>query len=92
MVPAMEGAYRADLTYQRSDLELVVSYAADRAIRVVPEIDLPGHAASFAIGRPVDLLPLLLSRWHLFHSRGAADQHSFVFLPGSVASYLCRLC
>ena len=49
----VQGAYRDDLTFQRSDLELVVSYAADRAIRVVPEIDMPGHAASFAIGRSV---------------------------------------
>ena len=51
--PALvRGAYRPDLTYQRSDLEAVVAYAADRAIRVIPEVDMPGHAGSIAIGRP----------------------------------------
>lgn len=56
----VQGAYRADLTYQRADLERVVAYAADRAVRVIPEIDMPGHAASFAVGRPdvvVDCAP-----------------------------------
>lgn len=48
----VKGAYRPDLTYQRADLEAVVAYAADRAIRVLPEIDMPGHAASVAVGRP----------------------------------------
>ena len=49
--PALiKGAYRADLVYQRSDLEAIVAYAADRAIRVIPEVDMPGHAASIAIG------------------------------------------
>ena len=46
----IQGAYRPDLTYQRADLEQVVAYAADRAIRVIPEIDMPSHAASIAIG------------------------------------------
>ena len=38
----------------------LVGFAADRAIRAVPEIDMPGHAASWAIGRPdvvVDCAP-----------------------------------
>lgn len=48
----VQGAYRPDLVYQRSDLEAVVAYAADRAIRIVPEIDMPGHAASIAVGHP----------------------------------------
>jgi hexosaminidase len=48
----IQGAYRPDLTYQRADLEAIVAFAADRAIRVVVEIDMPGHAASWAIGRP----------------------------------------
>jgi hexosaminidase len=48
----VQGAYREDLTYQRSDLELIVAHASDRAIRVIVEIDMPGHAASWAVGRP----------------------------------------
>jgi hypothetical protein len=48
----IQGAYRPDLVYQRTDLEAVVQYAADRAIRVLPEVDMPSHAASIALGRP----------------------------------------
>lgn len=48
----VRGAYRPDLTYSRTDLEAVVAYASDRAIRVVVEVDMPGHAASWAVGRP----------------------------------------
>ena len=48
----VEGAYRPDLVYQRADLVAVVAHAGDRGIRVIPEIDMPGHAASFGIGRP----------------------------------------
>ena len=57
---AYDSAYRPDLTYQRADLLEVVAFAADRAIRVVPEIDMPGHAGSFGLGRPgvvVDCAP-----------------------------------
>ncbi|KAH8056691.1 N-acetyl-beta-D-galactosaminidase [Aureococcus anophagefferens] len=51
--PALvRGAYRPDLAYQRADLERVVAYAGDRAIRVIPEIDVPGHSAAVAVGRP----------------------------------------
>ena len=48
----IQGAYRSDLTYSRADLDLLVAYADDRAIRVIPEIDLPGHAAAAGVGRP----------------------------------------
>ena len=48
----VRGAYRPDLAYQRADLERVVAYAGDRAIRVIPEIDVPGHSAAVAVGRP----------------------------------------
>ena len=34
----VQGAYRPDLVYQRADLEAIVAYATDRAIRVIPEI------------------------------------------------------
>eukprot|EP01047_Picozoa_sp_COSAG01_P112323 COSAG01_NODE_41081_length_456_cov_0.675070_1_plen_70_part_00 len=47
----MQGAYRTDLVYQRSDLEAIVDYAADRAVRVVPEVDMPVRERGLCQGR-----------------------------------------
>ncbi|MFI8415010.1 beta-N-acetylhexosaminidase [Serratia sp. NPDC078593] len=38
--------------YSREQMQQVVAYAAARGIRVVPEIDLPGHASSIAVAYP----------------------------------------
>jgi len=38
--------------YTQDDVREVVQYAADRAIRVVPEFDLPGHSTSWFVGYP----------------------------------------
>ena len=48
----VEGAYRPDMVYSREDLQDIANYAADRAIEVIPEIDMPGHAGSIALGYP----------------------------------------
>ena len=42
----------SDLHYTRSQLGELVEYAADRGIRVVPEIDMPGHTASWFLQHP----------------------------------------
>ena len=47
---AREGAYSAAETYSVHDVEGLVAYAAERGIRVVPEIDMPGHAFSWRGG------------------------------------------
>lgn len=39
-------AYSARETYSHSDLKNVIAYAQARAVRVIPEIDMPGHADS----------------------------------------------
>ncbi|MCS3405964.1 beta-N-acetylhexosaminidase [Serratia sp. AKBS12] len=44
---ASDGQY-----YTREQMQQVVAYAAARGIRVVPEIDLPGHASSIAVAYP----------------------------------------
>ncbi len=41
-----------DAYYTREDIERVVAYAADRGIRIVPEIDMPGHCTSWLASHP----------------------------------------
>jgi len=38
--------------YTREQMQQVVTYATARGIRVVPEIDLPGHASTIAVAYP----------------------------------------
>jgi hexosaminidase len=46
------GAIHPNLVYTPSELRAVVSAAQRRGIRVVPELDMPAHTASWAFGRP----------------------------------------
>ena len=40
------GAFSAEQTYSKADVLDIVNYAANLAIRVIPEFDNPGHARS----------------------------------------------
>jgi hexosaminidase len=42
-----EGGY-----YSQENIRRVLAYARDRGIRVVPELDMPGHCASILVGYP----------------------------------------
>ena len=42
----------SDGQYARRELAGLVDYAADRGIRVVPEIDVPGHTTCWLVARP----------------------------------------
>jgi hexosaminidase len=39
-------AYSPDETYSHADLRGVIAYAKARGVRVIPEVDMPGHASS----------------------------------------------
>ncbi|WP_034919442.1 family 20 glycosylhydrolase [Erwinia sp. 9145] len=40
------------LFYTQDEMKAIVQYATDRGVRVVPEIDLPGHATALAVAMP----------------------------------------
>ena len=42
----------AGVFYSRDELRALVAYAAERGIRVVPEIDVPGHCTSWLAAHP----------------------------------------
>ena len=42
----------SDQSYSKSDLKELINFAADHAVRVVPEIDIPGHATSWLVAHP----------------------------------------
>jgi hexosaminidase len=51
-----EGAFSAQERYTQADIAAVVEYARERAVRVIVEFDMPGHAASWCVGYP-DICP-----------------------------------
>jgi hexosaminidase len=53
---AQHGALGPQATYSPDDVRRVVAYARDRGVRVVPELDVPGHALAWKGGAP-DLFP-----------------------------------
>ena len=42
----------SDEHYTASDLAALVAYAADRGVRIVPELDVPGHTTSWLVTHP----------------------------------------
>lgn len=47
---SVHGAYSPEATYTHEDITELVSYAADRGIRIVPEFDMPAHASIWGAG------------------------------------------
>jgi len=50
--PKLHGLGSDGLFYRQDEIRDIVSFAADRGIRVVPEFDIPGHASSWFVGYP----------------------------------------
>jgi hexosaminidase len=49
---AKKGAFGPRAVYTLADVQLVIAHAAARGIRVLPEVDVPGHAASWGAALP----------------------------------------
>lgn len=50
--PQLQEKASDGLFYTREQMKGIVQYAADRGVRVVPEIDFPGHATALAVAMP----------------------------------------
>jgi len=61
------GAYAPSAVYTHADVENIVQYAWERGISIVPEFDLPGHAAVSTSRQ----LPAA-AQWHVHPDSGAA--------------------
>lgn len=49
---ADKGAYGPHMVYTAEDVKRVVEFGLDRGVRVMPEIDSPGHTGSWALAYP----------------------------------------
>lgn len=50
--PQLQEKASDGLFYTQQQMREVVRYAADRGVRVVPELDIPGHASAIAVAMP----------------------------------------
>lgn len=61
--------------YTQDDIREIVAYARERFIKVVPEIDMPGHASAANLAYPE------------FSGGGSKEHPDFTYNPGSASTY-----
>ncbi|KAF6150171.1 hypothetical protein GIB67_023126 [Kingdonia uniflora] len=49
---AAKGSYGPDMTYSVADIKRIVEFGFEHGVRVLPEIDMPGHTGSWAEAYP----------------------------------------
>jgi hexosaminidase len=83
--------------YTQQEVKDLVAYAAARHITVVPEIELPGHAAAAIAAYPElgnddisDYAPKVVTSWGVFPYTFAPKEKTFEFLA-DVMSEVCEL-
>ncbi len=75
--------------YTQQQIREIINYAADRAIRVVPEFDMPGHSISWFVGYPEIASapgPYQIARtWGVFDpSMDPSKETTYKFLDGFI--------
>lgn len=70
--------------YTQEEIKEVVSYAADRFITVVPEIEMPGHASAAVASYPelgvTGKRPNVVTEWGVFLDIFGVEDNTFEFL------------
>ncbi|KAF5365526.1 hypothetical protein D9757_013938 [Collybiopsis confluens] len=70
---ARAGAYSTNQSYTPNDIQDVVTYAAERGIDVLMEIDTPGHTSIVGASHP-EYVACFLSDWITFAGEPPAGQ------------------
>ncbi|KAF8843280.1 N-acetylhexosaminidase [Paxillus ammoniavirescens] len=74
---SQQGAYAPNFVYTTSDVQDIVSYAAERGIDVVVEIDTPGHTAVIGESHPEHVVCFHATPWANWASEPPAGQLRF---------------
>jgi hexosaminidase len=74
-VGSYSNAYAKAQYYSQEDIKEIITYAANRFIEVIPEIDMPGHATAANLAYPQ------------FSGGGSLKHPEFTFNPGKEETY-----
>ncbi|KIK99840.1 glycoside hydrolase family 20 protein [Paxillus rubicundulus Ve08.2h10] len=93
---SQQGAYGPNLVYTTSDVRDIVSYAAERGIDVVVEIDTPGHTAAIGESHPEHVVCFHATPWVNWANEPPAGQLRFanestVFFTTSLLSAVAKM-
>ncbi|KAI9069366.1 glycoside hydrolase family 20 protein [Trametes sanguinea] len=86
---AQKGAYSSSQVYSPSDVHDIVSYAGERGIDVMIEIDTPGHTAIIAQAHPEYVACPGATPWATYANEPPAGQLRFA--DSKVTDYIAKL-